>query len=234
MPNVPVNPYTPANNKTLNGPSPYSPPTAVSLLKAHGWKVVPNGQTTCAKAGSGAGECGAGIPAGTPLKFNWVDLPQTQSPSSGLEGQAFASEAKAAAGIDVELEIKNFNYQIANYDDADPSDVKNENQWAISNYGGFSYDYYPSSQGIFNTGGVYNSGAYSDPQADALMHNSVYGSDPTAVTKEASYMTAHFPVLFMPQTDYIYAVSKKVGGEPNGFASLTLNNFFPQFWHVNK
>jgi len=232
---VPVNPYTPANNKTANGPYPYSPAAAVSLLKAHGWKVVPNGQTVCQKAGSGAGECGAGIPAGTPLKFNWLDLPQSETPSSGLEGQAFASEAKAAAGIDVELETKTFNYQIANYDDADPSDVKNENDWAISNYGGFSYDFYPASEGIFNSSGVYNSGGYSDPQADKLMSDSVYSSNPNAVTNEASYLTEQIPVLFSPQSDYIYAVSKKVGGEAKGFASLTLNNvFFPQFWYVNK
>jgi hypothetical protein len=31
---------------------------------------VPNGTDTCVKAGTASGECGAGIPKGTPLKFN--------------------------------------------------------------------------------------------------------------------------------------------------------------------
>ena len=232
--NVPTNPFTPANNKSAAGPYPYNPATAVSLLKSHGWKVVPNGQTICQKAGSGAGECGAGIPAGTPLKFNWIDVPQSQVPSSPLEGQAFSSEAKAAAGVDVELQTKTFNYQEANYDDADPSDVKNENSWAISNFGGFSYDFYPASEGIFNTGGVFNDGGYSEPQADKLMNASVHSSNPDAVTSEAQYLTANFPVFFLPQSDYIYAVSKKVGGAPSSFAALTLENTFPQFWYVTK
>jgi len=234
VPQTPANPYTPDNNKSVNGPYPYSPTAAVSLLKSHGWKVVPNGQTTCQKAGTGAGECGAGIPAGTPLKFTWFDVPQSQVPSSGLEGQAFASEAKAAAGVDVELQTKTFNFQIANFDDADPSAVKNANNWAVSNYGGFTYDYYPTSEGVFNTGGVFNYGDYSQPQADKLMSDSVYGSNPSAVINEAQYMTANPPIFFMPQSDYIFAVSKKVGGTADGFGSMTQVSYFPQYWYLNK
>jgi peptide/nickel transport system substrate-binding protein len=234
VPQVPVNPFTPDNNKSANGPYPYSPSQAVSLLKAHGWKVVPNGQTTCQKAGSGQGECGAGIPAGTPLKFNFVDVPQSQVPSSALEGQAFSSEAKTAAGINVQLESKTFNYQIANYDDADPSDKKNENTWAMANYGGFFYDYYPASEGVFNTGGVFNAGGFEDPQADKLMNESVFSNNPDAVKNEGAYLTTNFPVLFMPQSDYIYASAKKVGGNADGFGSLTQQSFFPQYWYLTK
>jgi peptide/nickel transport system substrate-binding protein len=103
VPQLPGNPYTPTNNASVSGPYPYDPPAAVALLKAHGWKVVPAGQTTCGKAGSAADECGAGIPAGTPLTFNWVDLPRSESATNALEGQAFASAAKTALGVTVKL-----------------------------------------------------------------------------------------------------------------------------------
>ena len=33
---------------------------------------MPGGASTCAKPGTGAGECGAGIPAGTKLAFNVI------------------------------------------------------------------------------------------------------------------------------------------------------------------
>ena len=234
VPQQPTTQYVPDNNKSQGGPYPYSPSTAVSLLKSHGWKVVPNGQTTCQKAGTGAGECGAGIPAGTPIKFTWVDTPQSELPSSPLEGEALSSEAKSAAGINLELETKTFNYQISNYDDADPSTVKNADQWGVANYGGFFYDYYPASEGIFNTGGVFNDGGFSQPQADKLMSDSVYSANPDAVINEAQYLTANFPVFWMPQSDYIYAVSKKVGGDPSNFGSLTQETLLPQFWYVNK
>ncbi len=75
------------NGVTTNGPVPaqpvssyaspqlkagfyhFSPSSAVSLLRSHGWDVKPNGTSTCAKPGSGPGECGSGIEAGAPLSF---------------------------------------------------------------------------------------------------------------------------------------------------------------------
>src|SRR5262249_37417849 len=68
VPSVPTSPYAPAN--ALTHPSPYSLAAAASLLRAHGWSVVPGGVTSCAKPGTGPGNCGAGIPAGTKLAFN--------------------------------------------------------------------------------------------------------------------------------------------------------------------
>jgi peptide/nickel transport system substrate-binding protein len=234
VPSVPVNPYAPANNRTENGPYPFDPSRAVALLSAHGWKVVRNGQTKCQKAGSGPGQCGAGIPRGTPLKFNWIDLPSSQSPASVPEGEAFAAEAKAAAGIDVELETKPFNFQIANYNDADRSTAGNRDKWAIANDGGFFYSFYPTSSGVLNTGGVFNAGGFSDPRADRLIDASVHGADPHAVTHEAAYLTAAVPVLFLPQPATVYAVSRRVGGAANGFAALTLQSLAPQYWYRTR
>ena len=48
---------------------PYNLSAAKALLKSHGWTIVPGGVDTCAKPGTGAGECGAGIPAGAKLQF---------------------------------------------------------------------------------------------------------------------------------------------------------------------
>ena len=53
IPSVPTSPYTPAD--ALKNPYPYSVSTAASLLKSHGWNVVPGGTSTCAKPGTGAG-----------------------------------------------------------------------------------------------------------------------------------------------------------------------------------
>jgi peptide/nickel transport system substrate-binding protein len=229
---LPPSPYTPADATTA--PYPYSPSAAVSLLKSHGWHVVPNGTTTCAKAGAASGECGAGIPAGTPFRFTWFYIPPSTSPSSSLESEAFASEAKQAAGINIELHAKTFNYLIANFNDADPSTAKHTNDWGISNYGGFGYDFYPTSDGVFNTQGTFNAGAYSSPTADALIKSSVHATNPSAVITEASFLTRDIPVLFMPNSDYIWAVSKRVGGSASSFLALTELVQLPQFWYLTK
>ena len=70
VPAVPKSPFAPAN--ALTNPYLYSISTASKLLSSHGWKVVPNGVTTCSRAGTGPNECGAGIPAGTSLTWNLV------------------------------------------------------------------------------------------------------------------------------------------------------------------
>jgi peptide/nickel transport system substrate-binding protein len=232
IPIVPKSRYTPKD--ALTPPYPFSPAAAVSLLRAHGWHVVPGGQTTCAKAGTAADECGAGIPAGTPFKFSWFYIPPATTPSSSLMSEAFASEAKQAAGINIQLEQRTFNYEIANFNDADPSNAKNENQWGVADYGGVTYDFYPTSDGVFNTGGQLNAGDYSDPTADKLIEQSKYSPDPSAVTNEGSYLAKSLPLIFQPNSDYIYAVSKRVGGQPKGFLSLTQLSLFPQFWYVKK
>jgi peptide/nickel transport system substrate-binding protein len=232
VPSAPATQFTPSD--AIHPPYPYNPAKAVALLKSHGWNVVPGGQTTCAKPGSGAGECGAGIPKGTPFKFVWVYIPASEAPIDPLTSEAFASEAKAGAGIDVTLSVKTFNFAFANYNDATPAGAKYVNDWGVNDFGGFTDDYWPTTNSIFNIGGTYNQGAYDDPTANTLIHNSIFGSSPTAVTSEASYLAKSVPALFMPNQDLLIAVNNRVGGPADSFLALTSYQTFPQYWYIKK
>jgi peptide/nickel transport system substrate-binding protein len=232
VPSVPKTPYAPAN--ATKAPYPYDPAKAVSILKAHGWHVIPNGTTTCAKPGTGADECGAGIPAGTPISFTWDTLTTASGPYISLTDEAVTSEAKQAAGINVSLAQKTFNYVDTNDNVADPSVAKFNNAWGVENFNGYTDNAYPTQNAIFNTGGSFNSGGYHDAKMDQLIHQSVFGSDPNAVSKEASYEAEAVPALFLPTADYIFAVSKRVGGTQASFLGLTQYGFWPQSWWVNQ
>ncbi|HET9721044.1 MAG TPA: ABC transporter substrate-binding protein [Solirubrobacteraceae bacterium] len=232
VPSAPTSPYTPTSATTP--PYTYSPSAAVSLLKSHGWKVVPNGQTTCQKAGTAPTDCGAGIPAGTPFKFVWADLPQSASTTGALESEALASEAKAAAGINITLQTKTFNFLTANYNDQNPAAAKYTNDWGANNYGGLYMDYYPTQFGIFSPGGGFNLGDYNDNQANNLMNASVHSANINAVKTEADYLAKNPPVLFFPNPDIISVVSKRVGGSPDSFLILTQQAWAPQYWYVKK
>ncbi len=85
---------------------------------------------------------------------------------------------------------------IQNYNDA--ASTANENKWAMEDFGGEGNSTYPTQFGVFNTGGSGQIGAYSDPQADSLINASVTGSNPAAVTAEASFFTTNLPVLWQP------------------------------------
>ena len=76
--------------------------------------MVPGGTDTCARAGTGPTDCGAGIPAGTKLAWNFI---YSSSPALiGNQATDFASKAKQA-GVNVTLSSSNFNYMITNYID---------------------------------------------------------------------------------------------------------------------
>jgi peptide/nickel transport system substrate-binding protein len=232
VPSAPKTPYTPSD--AITAPYPYSISTAISLLKSHGWKVVPNGTDTCAKPGTGAGECGAGIPKGTPFSFTWFALPASETPSSSLESEAYESSAKQA-GIKITLKQKLFNFIVQNYNDADPADKKYDNDWGVINFGGYTDDYYPTQNSLFNTAGSYNQGAYSDPTANKDIQASVYSSNPNAVTNEASYLTKSVPALFMPNSDLIIDVNNKVhAASSRAFLPLTQYTPFGQYFWLSK
>lgn len=233
VPTAPSSPYTPSD--ALKAPYPYSPSTAVSLLRSHGWKVVPNGQTTCEKAGTATDECGAGIPAGTPLAFTWANQPSSVQTTGALESEAIASEAKKFAGIDISLQTKSFNFLTSEYNDQNPAAVKYTNAWGVNNYGGVFEDYYPTQNGIDNPHGGLNLGEYNNAKASELIEKSVFSENPSAVKEEASYLTKNPPVFYMPDEDYLIAVNtKKVAGPPAAWTVLTQRQWFPQFFYAVK
>jgi peptide/nickel transport system substrate-binding protein len=227
IPAYPRSPYLPADAAT--DPYPFSVSSAVSLLKSNGWTVTPGGTDVCAKAGTATGDCGAGIPAGTKLAFNYI---YSSSPTLiGNQAEDFASKAKQA-GVNITLSSSNFNYMIANY--LDPSAPANENKWAMEDFGGETEDPYATTFGLFNTTGPEQVGDYSNPTADSLINASISGGDPSAVKDEASFLTANQPVQFQPVPDYVWAWKNTISGPPTSFENLTQYYATPEFWYFTK
>jgi peptide/nickel transport system substrate-binding protein len=227
IPAFPKSPFLPSNAAT--NPYPFSVQSAITLLKDNGWNVTPNGTDTCAKPGTATGDCGAGVPAGTKLAFNLIY--NTTPPIPG-QVEDLASNAKAA-GIEIALSGSNFNYMIQNYNDA--SSPANANKWAMEDFGGETNSTYPTQFGVYNTGGSGQIGAYSNPTADSLINASLFGSNPNAVTSEASFFTTNLPVLWQPVLDYIWAWKTNISStEPAGIENLTQYDNTPQYWYLNK
>ena len=227
VPAIPPSPYTPAN--ATNDPYPFSVPDAVAILKAHGWTVTPGGTDTCSKPGSGASECGAGIPAGTKLAWNLIY--NTSPAVIGEQVTDLVSQAKKA-GIEITLKADNFNHMLATYyDGANPAGI---DLWAMEDFGGFSIATYPTTNEIFNTGGSFNIGEYSNSQVDKLIHASVTSSNPAAVKNEASYITIEQPSLFQPVVDNILVWKTGISGPATAFEELTQYQMAPEFLYFTK
>jgi peptide/nickel transport system substrate-binding protein len=228
IPAYPQSPFLPSNAAT--DPYPFSISDAVTLLKNNGWTVTPGGTDVCSKPGTGAGECGAGIPAGTKFAFNYI---YSSSPALiGDQATDFVSKAKQA-GIAITLQSSNFNYMVQNY--LDPYAPANENKWAMEDFGGTSDVPYPTTFGLFNTGGSNQVGDYSSATADSLINASISGGDPSAVKAEASYLTANQPVQFQPTPDLIWAWKNTLSAQnPQAWENLTQYYATPEYWYFNK
>ncbi len=227
VPGAPASPYAPA---AASRPAyAYSPSGAARLLKAHGWKVVPNGTTTCVKPGSGAGECGAGIPAGNPIRLTWVYA--ALGAYVGLEADAYASAA-AGVGIHVTPVQKSFNLVVGTYNDV--ADAHAASQWGAVDFTGLTDSNYPTANAIFNTGGSFNFGAYQSPAANRLIHQTLYSSGSQAIKTESDFIARDVPALFLPNADTIYAVSDHVGGPAKSWLAMTQYVYLPQYWYRRR
>jgi len=229
IPAYPVSPYLPTDAAT--NPYPFNVAAAVALLKANGWTVNAGGTDVCAKAGTAAGDCGAGIPAGTKLAFNLI-YNATTTTLIGEQMTDLASKAKQA-GVNIDLQSSNFNYMIANY--LDPDAPANDNKWAMEDFGGETDDPYATTFGLFNTGGSDQIGDYSNSTADSLINASISGGNPAAVKNEASFLTANQPVMFQPNPDYIWAWKNTLSATvPQAWENLSQYYATPEFWYFTK
>lgn len=104
IPSVPKNSFADAtDSKCLYS---YDPQRAISLLKSHGWNVVPNGVSTCQSPGTAANQCGAGIAKGAQLKFTLIyENVGIAYPKSIAQEKSDA----AAAGVDIVLKTVSVN-----------------------------------------------------------------------------------------------------------------------------
>lgn len=232
VPSQPSSPYVSA--AVARAPWAYDPARAVATLRSHGWNVRPGRQTICRRPGAGAHECGAGIPRGTPIKLVWANVAGSGSPVGTAESRIFAAEARRAAGIVVSFVSGTFSFLTAEYNDQNPAAGAYVNAWGVNNFGGVYTDYYPTQEGLLSLGGSLNLGGYDDPTANRLMAASVSLDDPTAISDEASYLSRSYPVLYMPDQDWIVAVSRRVGGPARAFRAMTQQQDQFEFLYLRR
>jgi peptide/nickel transport system substrate-binding protein len=225
---VPVdlpNPYVAAAEKT--NPYPYDPARAKSLLTAHGWRVVADGQSVCAHPGSAPNECGAGIAAGEHLAFNLLY-------ASGLttlaqEVQALKSSL-SQAGIVLSLQSTPASSVLGSADVCTPS--QSDCKWQMLNWGsGYILipNYDPTGEQFFETGASSNFGSYSNATMNQYISATNLTESAGAMARYEAYAAEQLPVLWFPETDYqLSEVAKNLAGvtPQNPEEDLTPENWY--------
>lgn len=227
VPLAPASPFTTPYERA--NPYPYSVSAAESLLRANGWTVNAGGTDTCAKPGTGTGECGAGIAAGKALTFRVVYA----SGDTGYQVMmdSFQSDAKQA-GVTVQLSEGEFN-QITGI--TGPCSMNQSAcNWDGVMYGGTTWSVYPTGNGMFNTD-ANGQGSYSSPTADALINATEYESGMGPYDQYVNYISQQLPMIWLPweQTNDNLVVKSNLKGytadQDNPF-----NDTFPENWSFSS
>ncbi len=221
IPINPKNPFIPSGEKS--NPYPYSVSSAKTLLVKHGWKVVPNGITTCIKPGSGPGECGPGISAGTKLAFS---LQYASGSTSAKQEMDSLRSTASKVGIQIALTSAPFQTVIGNATPTNPN-------WQMEFWGaGWVYapDYYPTGGELFATGAGSNSGSFSNPTNDANIKATHHHS--SALGTYANYLVKNLPVMYLPTPNNPLS---EVKGTLHGVVpQSSLSELTPENWYFTK
>ena len=167
---------------------------AISLLKDHGWKVVPGGTSTCAVAGYG------GQPVRRRHPGRGQARPSTCQYASGKATDHPADERREVVvgpGGDHHEPLSSI---LQHGHRQRHCLLRSGCSWELENWGAgwiFAPDYYPTGESIFQTGAGSNSGSYSDPTNDAniLATNATQ----TPLTQYENYLAEQLPVRLPAQ-----------------------------------
>jgi peptide/nickel transport system substrate-binding protein len=205
-------------------PFPYNPAKAGQLLSSHGWKVTPNGSTTCEQPSL----CGAGVKQGQALSFtlpyatgtDWIASEMTQ-----LQSDA------SAIGIKFNLVPKPFS-QVTAIAGGSCVVARISCAWDMANWGGgwtFVPDYYPTGETLFLAGsGAYSAG-YSDRQNDSLINQTLTSTSNQALYTWQDYLSQQLPVIWQPNGAYqLTEIASNLRGVTPQSTTLGIN---PENWY---
>jgi len=208
-------------------PFPFDPSKAKSLLTSHGWKVVPNGISTCTDPSL----CGPGIKKGQGLSFS---LPYATGISWIVSEMTQLQSNAATIGIKLNLEPKPFA-QVISTAGGNCVAAKLPCNWDMANWGGgwsFSPDYAPTGEQLFESGVVANSGGYSNSTDDSLINKTLTNSSLQDMYNWQDFLSPQLPVIWQPNGDYqLTEVANNLKGVTPQSTTLSIN---PEDWYFTK
>jgi peptide/nickel transport system substrate-binding protein len=219
----PPNPYLSSQGKA-GDPFPYNPGKAKSLLTSNGWKVVPNGVTTCIDPA----KCGAGVKAGQALSFTlpfatgttWIEQEMTQLQSNASQ-----------LGIKLTLEPKPFD-QVTALAAPNCKVAHTSCAWDMGNWGGgwtFVPDYFPSGETLFMSGSGANSGGYTNSQNDSMINATLTTNSMSPLDQWQNFLAKQVPVIWQPNG--VYELTEIVDNLRGVVPQSTTLNLNPENWY---
>ncbi|MDQ1722766.1 MAG: peptide/nickel transport system substrate-binding protein [Pseudonocardiales bacterium] len=224
VPMIPVTDLVSPRQRGTAWPLPFDVAAARQLLQDNGWDTSST-PAVCVRPGTGPGEAGEGIPAGTKLSILL----------RYVEGRPALTELmtkfkRDAAGAGIELRLQEVYGSILVAEDA-PCVPGPDTPclWEMCCWNGGWVYHHPTGEIVFKTDAGGNFGHYTDPRADELIERTVTSDDLDVLYEYQDYIAEQVPVIFTPNFPIrLLEVARNLRGvEPiNPFAMIDPENWY--------
>jgi len=201
-------------------PFSYSPTRAASLLRSHGWKVIPGRTDVCQRGGPSG--CGAGVPKGLKAQFSVI-----YAQGEGLDSMMLLLKSDAAkVGIQYAIHAVPLATDFGTVLPCASS--SSSCSWQIGYYV-FIYqpDYLPTGDTLFFSGASSNVANYSSAALDKLITTTFHNGSLSAFYKYENYVTEEVPWIWLPFSSVHYEVTANLKGAVPVNTFLFIN---PENW----
>lgn len=227
VPMLPLTEMISPRQRDSEWPFPFDAKAAKAQLEANGWdtSVTP---AVCVRPGTGPGEAGVDIPAGTKLTF--LLRYAEGRPALTRLMKKFSVDA-AEAGIELRLEEVYGSILVAEDAPCVPG-PDSPCLWEMSCWNGGWVFHHPTGEILFKTDAGGNFGHWTDPHADELIDRSVTTDDLQALYDYQDYIAEQAPVVFTPNFPLkLFLVDKRLHGfEP----ANPLGMINPEYWYFGQ
>lgn len=163
----------------------FDPAKARQLLQSAGWRV---------------GADGIRVKNGRRLAFTMMIRSDSQTRTAEAE---ILKQQWQAIGVDMNILSLPFNLEL--------SKLHPNGAWEAGLLSwSYSPDFYPTGDGMFDTGGGVNYGGYSDPTMDRLITASTQSSSMQPLYAYEDYASQDLPILFLPNPGYLVKFDRRL------------------------
>jgi peptide/nickel transport system substrate-binding protein len=207
-----------------------SPAHAQTLLRANGWTPTASGTDVCTHPGVAAGDCGAGIKSGTPLKFTLLY-------ATGIDWMESAVKELVSNASLVGMNITAIGEPFGNVISAVFGCLPHYcTSWQLAYWGIWTYapDYLPTGDELFQGGSFSNGGDYNVAKNNRLILATLQARTPAqfdhAMYVWQNWLAGQLPAVYEPDPP---TLMETIGNLHIGVqdAALTIT---PEDWYYLK
>lgn len=222
---VPQNPPSDyLSDVQADNPYPYDLDAAEKYFTDNGWAKGSDGILACTEPGTGKGQCGDGIAAGTQMKITVMTQNGSQETDNTM---AAIKSALSEVGVDMTIQSATLESVLT---EAQKCKSGSDCSWQLVFFGtagSWYFSAYPTGDRLFAADVKWNCGQYEDQEAFDVIAETLVSSDPTIAQQYSAYLAENLPVLWMPNPVYqVSVVSDELDiqtQDPGGA-------FYPQRW----